>query len=695
MTCSRLRRTCRSIRAESFSSQRSGHKGRGQRNCDTGSVVLQYQSKSEQRDIAAVSGGRHELSAVPRPQYRQLQHNRDDELEWLPLRLGKRHHCTFSGSTATASVIAAQAGRQNASCTFHNARNVNSPTITTLLSASSGAIGATVNDTSALAGQTADAGGTVKYRWYSTLASCQAGTVGTPGGNSAGDKTVTNGIVPPSDSVQFNTAGTFYWRAFYTGDAFNNSASSVCTDETLVIGPNSPSIATTLSNRADQRSATRSTTRPRCHGCNRDCGWDGQVHAVYSNSTAATVGWHATPATRRSTNHVVPDSDGVQFNTAGTFYWRAATPVTPTTTAPPACARTRRWSSAEGLAFDRDGALFELDHGRRFGQRLVHARPMQLGLRVGRSRTPCTRTTCARPGWHATPAPRRSTNGVVPDSNSLQFNSAGDVLLAGRSTRVTPTTTAPPAPAPRRPGSRSELAFDRDDAVVRARSRSAIRSVTRPRSVRCDCDCGWDGQVHACTRTDTCSHLGRTRRRQQDGRPTASCRTPTRVQFNSAGNFYWQAVYSGDSNNTGRLQHVPSETLVVGPNSAVDHDDAVGSGPDQRSDVGHDSSTSVVRPRMRVGRSRTRSTRTTRATLVADVTPATKTVINGVVPDSDSRQFNSAGTFYWQAIYSGDPTTPARSPARAERDAGGQPERPSITTTLSDLGPISDRYVGA
>ena len=83
--------------------------------------------------------------------------------------------------------------------------------------------------------------------WYSSLSDCQAGTVGTPGGNSAGDKTVTNHIVPPSDGVQFNSAGTFYWRAFYTGDANNNSASSVCQDETLVIAPNSPSIATTLS----------------------------------------------------------------------------------------------------------------------------------------------------------------------------------------------------------------------------------------------------------------------------------------------------------------------------------------------------------------------------------------------------------------------------------------------------------------
>ena len=41
-------------------------------------------------------------------------------------------------------------------------------------------------------------------------------------------------------------------------------------------------------------------------------------------------------------------------------------------------------------------------------------------------------------------------------------------------------------------------------------------------------------------------------------------------------------------------------------------------------------------------------------TLVADVTPADNAVNNGVAPDSDSHQFNSAGTFYWQATYSGD-----------------------------------------
>ena len=45
-------------------------------------------------------------------------------------------------------------------------------------------------------------------------------------------------------------------------------------------------------------------------------------------------------------------------------------------------------------------------------------------------------------------------------------------------------------------------------------------------------------------------------------------------------------------------------------------------------------------------------------TLVADVTPTPNTVVNGVAPNSLSHQFNNAGTFYWQATYSGDADNP-------------------------------------
>src|SRR6185437_10310717 len=87
-----------------------------------------------------------------------------------------------------------------------------SPTVATLLSSSSITVGGTIHDSSTLTGATSDAGGTVKYRYYSVLADCQAGTFATTGGTSAGDKTVTNGVVrtpttPPSTPPAPTTGG--------------------------------------------------------------------------------------------------------------------------------------------------------------------------------------------------------------------------------------------------------------------------------------------------------------------------------------------------------------------------------------------------------------------------------------------------------------------------------------------------------
>src|SRR5262249_24695502 len=116
--------------------------------------------------------------------------------------------------------------------------NPASPTISTQLS-DAGPIreGGTVHDSSSLAGATPDAGGTVKYVYYSDLSSCNdaGNTFANPGGSSAGEKAVTAGSVPDSAPVQFNAAGTFYWRAWYSGDNNNNAATSACSDELLLV----------------------------------------------------------------------------------------------------------------------------------------------------------------------------------------------------------------------------------------------------------------------------------------------------------------------------------------------------------------------------------------------------------------------------------------------------------------------------
>jgi uncharacterized repeat protein (TIGR01451 family) len=112
-----------------------------------------------------------------------------------------------------------------------------SPGITTELSDDLIRVGETIHDSATLQGASADAGGTVKYVYYSSLAACndEGNTFDNPGGTSAGEKTVTNGVVPDSDDATFNSAGTFYWRAWYSGDGNNEKASSGCQEEILLV----------------------------------------------------------------------------------------------------------------------------------------------------------------------------------------------------------------------------------------------------------------------------------------------------------------------------------------------------------------------------------------------------------------------------------------------------------------------------
>ena len=112
-----------------------------------------------------------------------------------------------------------------------------SPSIATTLSATTIEVGGTVHDSATLTGATANAGGTVTYTVYTDNA-CTTGAV------AAGTVTVTNGTVPDSSPITFNTAGDYYWQAVYSGDASNNGATSVCTSEHLVVTKKQPAMTT-------------------------------------------------------------------------------------------------------------------------------------------------------------------------------------------------------------------------------------------------------------------------------------------------------------------------------------------------------------------------------------------------------------------------------------------------------------------
>ena len=200
----------------------------------------------------------------------------------------------------------------------------NTPSITTLLSnLGPVAIGTSIHDSSTLHNQTADAGGTVKYAFYSSLSACNAGTFATPGGTSLGSKTVTNGVVPDSDATgPLNTASTYYFRAFYSGDGNNTGpVSSACADETLVVSPNTPTVSTLLSQSTGNVGDTVHDSAT-INGATSDAG--GTIsYAVYSDNQCSVLVADLTPADNTVVNGVAPDSKDHTFNSAGTFYFQA------------------------------------------------------------------------------------------------------------------------------------------------------------------------------------------------------------------------------------------------------------------------------------------------------------------------------------------------------------------------------------
>ncbi|MFZ2522400.1 MAG: SdrD B-like domain-containing protein [Minisyncoccia bacterium] len=108
----------------------------------------------------------------------------------------------------------------DSSCVSVTAKS-NTVGINSALSSTSVLVGTSVFQSSNLTSGTANATGTVAYKYYTNNA-CSLGE------QNAGVKTVTNAVVPNSDSIQMNTVGTLYFKAVYSGDLNNNSASGLC-----------------------------------------------------------------------------------------------------------------------------------------------------------------------------------------------------------------------------------------------------------------------------------------------------------------------------------------------------------------------------------------------------------------------------------------------------------------------------------
>ena len=150
------------------------------------------------------------------------------------------------------------------------------------------------------------------------------------------------------------------------------------------------------------------------------------------------------------------------------------------------------------------------------------------------------------------------------------------------------------------------------------------------------------------------------------------------ITFNQTGNFFWQAVYSGDANNLGSTSACTSELLVVTkktPSIAT----TLSAGIIEVGGTVHDSAT-LTGATATAGGTVTYTVYTNDTCTAGAQSAGTKTVTNAVVPDSDPITFNQTGNFYWQAVYSGDANNEAATSACTSELLVVTPKHPTMTT---------------
>jgi parallel beta-helix repeat protein len=107
---------------------------------------------------------------------------------------------------------------------------ISTPTMTTAVAPASPVVtGTSVKDQATLAGATSNAGGTVTYKLYSGSL-CTGSAVSTTVA-----ATVTNGVVAQSDPFTAAPAGSYTWQATYSGDINNQTTTSTCGSDPLVV----------------------------------------------------------------------------------------------------------------------------------------------------------------------------------------------------------------------------------------------------------------------------------------------------------------------------------------------------------------------------------------------------------------------------------------------------------------------------
>ncbi len=119
------------------------------------------------------------------------------------------------------------------------------------------------------------------------------------------------------------------------------------------------------------------------------------------------------------------------------------------------------------------------------------------------------------------------------------------------------------------------------------------------------------------------------------------------------GTYHWTATYNGDTNNNPVTSDCADETVVITKAKPSITTTLVNLGPINVRASDSDSST-LTGATTDAGGTVTYTAYTDSECSQGAQDAGTKTVVNHIVPNSNPLTFNTAGDFYWQAVYSGD-----------------------------------------
>ena len=433
-----------------------------------------------------------------------------------------------------------------------------SPSTATALSAKTIVAGHSVNDTATLLGGTPNTGGTVTYTAYSDPACILNPQVaGTP-------VTVTNGVVPNSTSLSFPTTGTFYWQAVYSGDANNVTSKSACTSEPLIVTSaalKTPTLATRLSSTTSAIGGSVNDTAT-LTGATGTAG--GTV--VYTYYTDSHCSLNAVAAgTVNVSNGTIPSSTSLPFNAAGTYYWQAVYSGDPanngaTSTCNVAIENLTVNKAIPSLTTALSSNPITVSGTAHDTATLIGATSNAIGTVTYTVYSDSLCTLNAQAAGIET-----VVNGVIPNSGTITFPTAGtfywqavytggpnnngaksactsEALLVNSPTKITPTLTT----------LLSSLIISAGGAVHD--SAILIRGIGTPVP---------SGSVTYTLFTNNTCTLGA----QIAGTVTLASNgnipNSSPITFNTAGTYYWQAIYSGDANYNGATSACTTEALTV------------------------------------------------------------------------------------------------------------------------------------